>query len=440
MSVDFEGALENRLAHSAAAHIPGDLMLIVDRDVASLQILCRIADRIGCDRIEAESPESLRDVLPVRRPTIAVVAIDQIEADGLQILELLVQHGARPFTLLIGAVDRRVLASATRAAERHGLTVIGASARPLDANQIENILSAHVAAQPPIAKQELENAMAEHEMLLQYEPKVAVGPDSLKVQGVQALVRWQHPQRGLLFPRHFLRAVEEHDLMLTLTDFVLTEAVRQAGQWRARDLSLQMAVKLSPRLIRDRAFPERLASLLHDHDLPAQQIVFDITEAPSKNVRNLILDVFTRLRILGVGLSLDNFGTGFSSLIDLYRLPFSEIKVDRSLLVDVTRDQDAKVIVRAIASLARTLGLTISAEGVETRDMLEFVRAVGFDSAQGPLFGSAMSGAEVAQLVIGWPRSAPAATGTSCALRTQPAEEAEIPRRLQSPKLRSCDG
>jgi EAL domain-containing protein (putative c-di-GMP-specific phosphodiesterase class I) len=415
-------------------------MLIVDRDAASLQVLCRIADRIGCDRIEAESPESLRDVLTVRRPTIAVVAIDQIEAAGLEVLELLVQHGARPLTLLIGSVNRRVLASATRTAERHGLTIIGVSPRPLDANRVENILSAHVTALPSMAKQELENAMAEHELLLQYEPKVAISPDSLKVQGVEALVRWQHPQRGLLFPRHFLRAVEQHGLMLGLTDLVMTEAVRQAGQWHARGLSLQMVVNLSPRLVKDRAFPERLASLLRENDLPAQQIVLDITETPSTNDRNLILDVFTRLRIVGIGLSLGNFGTGLSSLTELYRLPFSEIRIDRSLLADVPRERDAQLIVRAIATLAHTLELTVSAEGVETRDMLEFLRAAGFDSAQGPLFGGSLSGAEVEQLVIGWPRSAPAATGTWRALRTAPAEGAGFPRGLRSSKDRSGAG
>jgi EAL domain-containing protein (putative c-di-GMP-specific phosphodiesterase class I) len=437
MRIDFEAETENRPGHSAAIQSASDLMLIVERDAESLHVLCRVADRIGCDRIEAESPESLRDVLPVRRPNIAVIAIDQIEADGLKVMELLVQHGARPLILLIGAVNARVLASARRAVERHGLNIIGVSARPLDANQIENILSAHLTALPPMAKHELENAMAGHELLLQYEPKVAISPDSLEVQGVQALVRWQHPQRGLLFPRHFLRAVEEHGLMLGLIDFVMTEAIRQAGHWHARGLSLQMAVNLNPRLVKDREFPERLASLLRDHDLPAQQIVLDITETPSTNVRNLKLDVFTRLRILGVGLSLANFGTGLSPLTELYRLPFSEIKVDRSLLADVPRERDAQLVVRAIANLARTLELTVGAEGVETRDMLEFVRAAGFDSAQGRLFGGSMSGAEVEHLVLGWPRSAPSATGTWHALRTAPAEEAGFPRRLQSPKIRS---
>jgi EAL domain-containing protein (putative c-di-GMP-specific phosphodiesterase class I) len=439
MRIDFEGGFEKGSDSSAAIHGPSDLMLIVDRDAASLQVLRRIAERIGCDRIEADSPESLRDVLPVRRPTIAAVATDQIEADGLQVLELLVQYGARPFTLLIGAVNTRVLAGARRVAERHGLTIIGISARPLDANQIENILSAHVMALPNMAKQELENAMAEHELVLQYDPKVAIFSDSLNVQGVQALVRWQHPQRGLLFPHHFLRAVEEHGLMLRLTDFVITEAVRQAGQWRARGLALQMAVNLNTSLVRDRAFPERLVSLLRVHDLPAQQIVFDITEGPSTNDRKLILDVFTRLRILGVGLSLDNLGRPFSSLTELYRLPFSEIKVDGALLADAPCERDAQLIVRAIANLAHTLDLRVGAEGVETRDMLEFLRTTGFDSAQGRLFGGSMSGAEVEQLLGGWPRSAPAATGIWRALRTAPGEDTGLPRRLQFPKVGSGD-
>lgn len=414
-------------------------MLIVDRDPASLQVLRRIADQLGCDRIEAESPESLYDVLTVRHPTIAVLAIDQMEADGLAVLQLLAQHGVRPATLLVGSVNARVLASAKRAAETRGLTVIGASARPLDVNQVENIVSPHLTVPPPVARQELENALAEHELFLQYEPKVALSSESLRVQGVEALVRWRHPRRGLLLPRHFLRAVEDHGLMMGLTDFVMTEAIRQAGQWRMRGLPLQMVVNLSPRLVRDRAFPERLISLLREHDVPAEQLVLDVTEAPALDDRNLMLDVFTRLRIPGIGLSLDNFGTGLSSLTELYRMPFSEIKVDHSLLADIPRERDAQLIVRAIADLAHTLEITVCAEGVETRDMLEFVRAARFDSAQGRLFGGSMSSADIERLVRGWPGSAPAATGTWHALRIAPAEDAGSTRRSRSFKARSVD-
>jgi DNA-binding NtrC family response regulator len=209
-------------------------MLIVERDEASLQVLRKVADQLGCDHIEAESPENLNDTLAVRRPTIAILAIDQMEADGLAVLQLLAQHGARPATLLVGSVKARVLASAKRSAEALGIKVIGVSARPLNVQQMENIVAAHMLAPPRVAKQELEQAIAEHELFLQYESKVAISSDSLSMQGVEALVRWRHPVRGLLLPRHFLRAVEEHGLMTALTDLVMTEAVRQAGQWRER--------------------------------------------------------------------------------------------------------------------------------------------------------------------------------------------------------------
>jgi EAL domain-containing protein (putative c-di-GMP-specific phosphodiesterase class I) len=412
-----------------------DLMLIVDRDPVSLEVLRGVADHLGCDRIEADSATSLQEVLSARLPTIAVLAIDQIEADGVAVLQLLAQYGARPATLLIGSVKARVLSSAKRAAEASGLTVVGMSARPLDANHVENIVSAHLALLPPMAKEELEKALAEHELFLQYEPKVAISSDSLRIQAVEALVRWRHPRRGVLLPRHFLRAVEHHGLMSGLTDFVMTDAVRQATQWRAKGLPLQLVVNLSPRLVRDGGFPERLAALLREHDLPAEQLILDVTEAPGSDDRQLIRDVFTRLRIRGIGLSLDNFGTGLSSLTDLYRMPYSEIKVDHSLLADVPYEHDAQLIVRAIADLAHTLELTVCAAGVETRDMLEFVRAARFDSAQGRLFGGSMSGADIERLVLGWPRSAPAATGAWRALHIAPEQDAGFSRRLRAPKV-----
>jgi EAL domain-containing protein (putative c-di-GMP-specific phosphodiesterase class I) len=172
-----------------------------------------------------------------------------------------------------------------------------------------------------------------------------------------------------------------------------------------------MVVNLSPKLITDREFPERVAVLLRENDLPAHQLVFDVTEAPSIEARDLMLDVFTRLRILGVGLTLDNFGTGVSSLTELYRLPFSEIKVDHALVADVVRVREAMLIVQAIANLAHTLELVACAGGVESREVLGFVRSAGFDTAQGRFFSGPIKPAGIERLVATWPCSEPAATG-----------------------------
>jgi EAL domain-containing protein (putative c-di-GMP-specific phosphodiesterase class I) len=235
----------------------------------------------------------------------------------LAMLRVLALEAAQPATLLIGAVHARVLAGARRAAESQGIRVIGVAARPLDPIAIERLLMPYLTSAPPVALGELERALTEHELILEYLPKIDIRASVPKMQGVEALVRWQHPRRGLLYPRHFLGSIEDHDLMVRLTDFVMTEAVRQASQWRARGLPLEMAVNLSPKLVTDREFPERVDVLLRENEVPAQQLVFDVTEAASLDTRDLMLDVFTRLRILGVGLSLDNFGTGVSSLTEL---------------------------------------------------------------------------------------------------------------------------
>jgi EAL domain-containing protein (putative c-di-GMP-specific phosphodiesterase class I) len=388
-----------------------DLLLILDRDPKSLEVLRAVAESLDCDRIEVDSAAGLKEILSVRRPTIAVLAVDGFDIDGLATLRLLAPEVAQPPTLLIGAVHARVFAGAKRTAEAQGLRVIGVATRPLDPVAIEQLLMPYLASAPPIPAGELKRAIAEHELILEYLPKIDIRCDAPKLQGVEALVRWQHPRRGLLYPRHFLGAIEQHELMGSLTDFVMTEAVRQASQWRARGMTLEMVVNLSPKLITDRDFPDRVGVLLRENDVPAQQLVLDVTEAPSIGVRDLMLDVFTRLRILGVGLCLDNFGTGVSSLTELYRMPFSEIKVDHALITDVAREREAMQIVHAIANLAHTLELVVCAGGVETREILAFVQSAGFDTAQGLFFSGPVKPAQIEKLAATWPCSDATATG-----------------------------
>lgn len=382
-----------------------DLLLLLEHDIASLQRLHEIADRLGCDRIDVGSLSGLHNVLSVRRPTLAVIAIDGAEADGLSAVQAVAEAGARPATLLVGSVNERVMTGARRMAESRGIRVIGGASRPLDGAEVERLLSAQLAVPPPVTQAELAQALDEHQLTLRYQPQMAIQASGDCIQAAEALVRWHHPRRGLLHPRHFLDAFEHHGLLTAMTDFVLAEAVRQTGTWQQRGLPLRMIVNLSPRLVRDRAFPERLATLLREHGVSPQQIMLDVTEAPALAEGDLLLDVFTRLRILGVGLALDNFGTGLSSLTELYRLPFSEIKVDHSLIADVLAERDAQTIVRAIVNLAHSLGLSACAEGVETREQLAFVRSVGFDSAQGQLFCGPEMPDVVEKLVSAWPKS-----------------------------------
>ena len=389
-----------------------DLILILDGNAESLEALRVVATHLGCSHAATDSPKTIREILSGRQPTIAILAFECMERDEVAAFQALAACSIRTPIVLVGNEDARRLERARNAAESHGLQVVRVLSRPIDAAALELMLSPYLAKPPRVPLAELEQALAEHELVLLYQPKVAISLAGVRIQGVEALVRWQHPCRGLLRPRDFLDAINEHGLMSNLTDFVMAEALRQAGLWRERGLLLEMVVNLSARLVRDRQFPERLALLLHENEIPADRLTFDITETSNIDDRGLMLDVLRRLRVLGVCLSIDNFGTGTTSLAEIYRMPFSEIKVDRSLTADLPREHEATVVMRAIADLAHALHLKVCAAGVETRQMLESVRAAGFDSAQGHFFSDAVQAEEIERLVPIWPSFGPGATGS----------------------------
>jgi len=165
-----------------------DLLLILDKDPKSLSTLRRVAESLGCDCVEADSADGLEEILSTCHPTIAILAVDGPDVDGLGMLRVLAQQVVQPATLLIGAVHARVLAGARRTAETQGLRVIGVATRPLDPAAIELLLMPYLKNAPPIALGELERALTEHELILEYLPKIDIRTDELKMQGVEALV------------------------------------------------------------------------------------------------------------------------------------------------------------------------------------------------------------------------------------------------------------
>ena len=413
-------------------------MVILESEAESLAVLREVADRLGCDHVDSDSATGMHRVLGVRHPTIAVVPVDNVDARGMAALDALAHHDSRPAMLLVGSINSRMLSSIKRAAKSRGLKVIGIASRPLDAVLVEKLLAAHLSASPPIHRQEIEQAILEHELMLLYQPKIALGAGTVSIQGVEALVRWKHPRRGLLEPAHFLHAVEEYGLMSQLTDFVMAEAIRQGAIWRLRGLHLEIIVNLSTELVQDRAFPERLAMLLEEHDLPTEALTLDVTESLHATDRDLLVDVFTRLRMLGVSLALDNFGTGVSALKELYTIPFSELKVDHSLIADTPHERDARIVVQAMVNLAHTLQIAVCAKGVETRQMYEFVRSAGFDSAQGRFFSEPVEGSDIERIVSAWPSTGPAAAGS---WRPSPATEFDnATTTLRTLRIRSAEG
>ena len=236
-------------------------------------------------------------------------------------------------------------------------------------------------------------AIENDELEMHFQPAVSV-PAGRPV-GVEALVRWNHPERGLIFPDVFLDLVEQSGLMRQLTHLVLAKSLARAAQWWHAGIEVPVAVNVSVRDLSDAKFADVVAGLLREHDLPAQALKLEITEHVLMADPGRMTHALESIGRLGVDLSLDDFGTGYSSLVHLKRLPVSELKVDRSFVQRMTSDPDDAAIVRSIVDLAHSLGLRVVAEGVETIESWHALEVLGCDLAQGYLISRPVPGDEV---------------------------------------------
>jgi diguanylate cyclase (GGDEF)-like protein len=250
------------------------------------------------------------------------------------------------------------------------------------------------------------------QLVVHYQPVVRL--DTGEVVGVEALVRWQHPERGLLPPDSFLSVAEETGQVIPITRWLLRETTRRAAEWADQGLRLRLSVNVSARHFSAETLVRDVRVALRDSGLPPEQLVLELTETCVAEDPTRAEDQLTVLRSFGVMVAIDDFGTGWSSLAQLFALPISILKIDRSLLNAAERvaGGETGAVLAAIVGLSRTLGIRSVAEGVETAEHLGMVRDAGCDLAQGWLLGQPMPAAEVP----GWVRAVQAAGGDLCAL------------------------
>jgi diguanylate cyclase (GGDEF)-like protein len=228
---------------------------------------------------------------------------------------------------------------------------------------------------------QLRRALDSGELVLHYQPKLALPTG--EVDGVEALVRWQHPARGLLYPDAFLELAESAGLMAQLTSQVVDMALAQCRVWADEGRQLTMAVNVSPSNLVDEHFPDQVRALLTTHGLPASLLVLEVTESLLMEDRERAVRVLSRLREEGVGVAIDDYGTGYSSLAYLASLPVTELKLDRTFVAALTGSPRAESIVTSTLQLAHALGLVLVAEGAEDQDTVDALASIGCDVVQG---------------------------------------------------------
>jgi EAL domain-containing protein (putative c-di-GMP-specific phosphodiesterase class I) len=380
-------------------------VLVVDDEAVVRLAMCRLLQRLGVAEVqEAEDGRvALRLIRAAERPVDLVICdLSMPSADGLVCLRWLADLDRPPAVMLVSGHDHLLLESARRLGESLQLRVIAAEQKPITLQTLTRLLksmstsvvNAEVSAARELGADEILRAIDNRWFETWFQPQLHVGRG--RVTAVEALLRLRHPERGLIEPASFIASAEAAGLIGPLTDIVLASAAEWSARWRRAGHAIAVSVNLSKSGLTDLAFPDRALQLCAAHGIAPADVTFELTESSLGSEAAVLLDIASRLRLNGFRLSLDDFGTGYSSLAELRSLPFHEIKLDRQFVQTAGRDPRSLGILRSSVALARELGLTTVAEGVENESMLELVTFLGCQYIQGYLIARPMPAAEVA--------------------------------------------
>ena len=382
-------------------------LLVVDDEAGIREFIREVAEELGFAVVDVADPSEFLTACQEFAPS--VIALDLVipGTDGIELLRTLAKQACTAEVLIMSGHDAKVLTAAQHLGAAHGLHMSGVLQKPISIDLLEAALRRAWDDTNPITRAELQAAIDGGELILHYQPKIDLARGSaLPIDSVEALVRWDHPVRGLLSPDVFVPLAEETGLIKPLTDVVLRSAIAQLKEWHRDGLVLPVAVNLSSRLLTELAFPDSLAKQLQESSVDPGNLILEITETAAMADGPNTIDILTRFRLKNIRLSLDDFGTGYSSLVELYRMPFSELKIDRSFVVDIERNEEARIIVRSVVDLAKNLGLSVCAEGVETQAALDYLRSIGCHKAQGYFIAEPLPASGLMEFVRTWTAAA----------------------------------
>jgi len=386
-------------------------VLLIDDDPFQIELLTGQLDGLGCGKIRGfvDVAQAL-DVLASQSADIGLIFLDlnMPGTDGVEVLRRLADRRYDGSLVLISGEDSRIVEAAARLARAHDLDILGWLAKPCGRGELSALLDLWQETRKPVrhrshkryAPARIAQAIAQGELKNVYQPKVFVRDGMLA--GVETLVRWQHPQDGIVYPDQFIATAEEHGLIGRLTRTVIDRAIDQIGEWSAQGRRIPVAVNISMEDVSDPDFASYVLEALDRGGVSPSELTLEVTESRLMTNARAAMETLTRLRLRRVNLSIDDFGTGHSSLMQLRDLPFSELKIDRGFVHGAVSNATIAAIFDGSIDLARRLGMTTVAEGVELEADWNWLGNKGCDIAQGYFVARPMAADEVMAWARAW--------------------------------------
>lgn len=394
---------------------PALQLLVVDDDELTLDLAVETLGRHGVVLVVAATggDEALRLIDEEHlRPDLVLCELHLPGMDGLLFLRELAARNWSGSIAVISDAPPDVLRGAASLAETHGLDHVGSLTKPLTADALRELLARVVArgpqpepsgqVDPAVSRHALEAALQRGHLQVHYQPQVRVADGTLV--GFEALARWQDATLGVVPPDAFIPLAEETGLIHEVTHTVMGTVLAdlRAGGALGDVADVPVAVNLSTKVLGTAELPERWEAMVADAGVSPGRLVFEVTEGRLAEDQAMALEILSRLRLRGFGLSVDDFGTGYASMDQLRAIPFSEMKIDRSFVHGSAWDAATRAILEAAAELGRALGLRVVAEGVEVREDWEVVAAAGIDVVQGWFVARSMPAAAAAVWAASW--------------------------------------
>ncbi len=369
------------------------IVYILDDETDLVQVLGEMATVAGFEPRGFTTGKDFFDQLLLQdTPELLVLDLNMPEMDGIEVIRKLATLPQPPSLILMSGLDLNLLSSVEKLGVEHNLEILGLLKKPVRLQDFFDVLKKHdpsragnrpsiKAVGQAISSDELRIAIDSNQLSLHYQPQIDMR--TRKIAGLEALVRWHHPERGLLYPDAFIAIAERDDLIGSLTQWVINRVLIDEKTFKDKQLVPKISINISPKDITSLTLPEQLSSLLAGNHLTPDTLVLEMTESSLMGELKTSLDTLARLRLKGIELAIDDFGTGYSSLQQLHRAPFNELKIDQSFVSKMTADSEAKAIVKTCILLAKDLNMRVVAEGVEDQQTWDELSELNCDITQG---------------------------------------------------------